>query len=81
MNKRQIKIKRERIAEFLCCLPAVLLILVLTYYPLAELVRISFTDWNMLTLDYNYVGLKNWQWFFENAANNRFLDSMWITIR
>lgn len=75
------KLKKRKWVEFLCCVPAVLLIIVLTYYPLAELVRISFTDWNMLKKDYQYVGLKNWEWFFHEASGNRFFASMWITIK
>lgn len=74
------KIKRSALEEFLCVLPAVLLVVVTTYYPLAELIRISFTDWNLLRKDYNYVGLKNWQWFFENAAGNNFYRDMGTTL-
>lgn len=74
------KIKRSSIEEFLCVLPAVLLVCVTTYYPLADLVRISFTDWNLLRKDYNYVGLKNWQWFVENAGGNNFYRDMAITL-
>ncbi|MBQ7679237.1 MAG: sugar ABC transporter permease [Butyrivibrio sp.] len=73
--------RSERFAQFLCVLPAVALILVLNYYAIFELIRISFTDWNMLKLDVHYVGLKNWKWLFNAAAQNRFLDSFWITIR
>ncbi len=73
--------KRSSIEEFLCVLPAVLLVMVTTYYPLADLVRVSFTDWNLLRKDYSYVGLKNWQWFLENAAGNNFYRDMGTTLK
>lgn len=79
MKKRK-KVKRSTIEEFLCVIPAVFLVLVTTYYPLAELIRISFTNWNLLRLDYDYVGLTNWKWFFENAAGNHFYRDMWTTL-
>ncbi|MCI8887736.1 MAG: sugar ABC transporter permease [Hungatella sp.] len=75
------KIKRSNVEEFLCVLPAVLLVMVTTYYPLADLVRISFTDWNLLRKDYHYVGLKNWQWFLENATGNNFYRDMGTTLK
>ena len=73
--------KRSSVEEFLCVLPAVLLVIVTTYYPLADLVRVSFTDWNLLRKDYSYVGLKNWQWFLENAAGNNFYRDMGTTLK
>lgn len=75
------KIRRSSVEEFLCVVPAVLLVILTTYYPLAELIRISFTDWNLLRKDYNYVGLKNWEWFFENAAGNNFYRDMGTTLK
>ncbi len=69
----------RKLKEFLCCAPALVLIVILNYYPLAELFRYSFTDWNMLRTDYQYVGLTNWEWFFQNAAGNRFFQSLGIT--
>ena len=79
MKKKRIT--RSTIEEFLCVIPAVVLILVTTYYPLADLVRISFTNWNLLKRDYDYVGLTNWKWFFQNAAGNHFYADMATTLK
>ncbi len=69
------------VEEFLCVVPAIILIIVTVYYPLADLVRISFTDWNLLRQDYNYVGWTNWDWFIHNASGNHFFESLWITLK
>lgn len=75
------RFKRSQLEEFLCVVPAVALLILLTYYPLAELVRISFTDWNMLRKDYSYVGFTNWKWFIENAHGNSFFSDMLTTLK
>lgn len=81
MTKRHIRIRNmQHLKEFLCVVPATLLIIILNYYPLVELIRISFTDWNMLKKDYSYVGFKNWIWLFQTANDNRFLQSFRITM-
>lgn len=80
-TKKRRKIRRTTIEEFLCVIPAVVMLLVTTYYPLADLVRISFTDWNLLKRKYNYVGWKNWDWFFHNAVGNNFYRDMATTLK
>ena len=78
--KKRKKYKRENFWEFLCTVPAVLLILLLNHYPLVELVRYSFTNWNMLKTDYKYVGWKNWEWLVTTLKTNHVLDSFKVTI-
>lgn len=75
------KIRKSAVEEFLCVVPAVALVILTIYYPLADLVRISFTDWNLLSKKYNYVGLKNWDWFIHNASGNYFFADMWTTLK
>lgn len=72
--------KKERWAEFACTLPAIFLLIVTIYYPLADLVRVSFTNWNLLSTKFKYVGLKNWKWFFTSSAGNDFVKDMGTTI-
>ncbi len=67
--------------EFLCVVPALLVIIVLNHYPLVELIRYSFTDWNLLKLDYDYVGWKNWQWFFTTLDTNGIINSFVVTLK
>ncbi len=79
-KKRRGKYRRENFFEFLCVVPAVFLIVLLNHYPLLELVRYSFTDWNMLKKTYSYVGLKNWKWFFTTLDTNHVLNSFKVTV-
>ncbi len=64
----------------LTIVPALALVILLNHYPLAELIRYSFTDWNMLRKTYNYVGLNNWQWFFSTLDTNHALNSLKVTL-
>ena len=75
------KFQWEIFKEFLCVLPALALILLLAYYPIAELLRISFTDWNLIKPKYNYVGFKNWLWIFQTLSRNHVLSSFIVTLK
>ena len=55
---------RSKFVDFLFVLPALALLAVFTYYPVAKLVQISLTDWNLLNPTWEFVGLKNWKWLF-----------------
>ena len=60
-------------SDMACALPAVLLLAVLTYYPLCKLVQISFTNWNLLKPTWDYVGWKNWNWLFTSTVGKRYM--------
>lgn len=60
-------------------MPAVFLVVLLNHYPLVELIRYSFTDWNMLKKSYSYVGVKNWVWFFSTLKTNHVWNSFKVT--
>lgn len=80
MSKKALNSRRlERGKDFLCTLPALLLILVFTYYPILRLVHISFTNWNLLNDSYKYVGLKNWKWLFTGSGTKYLLNSLKVT--
>lgn len=66
--------------DFFCVLPALILLAVFTYYPIVELVRISFTNWNLLKDDYKYVGFRNWKWLFTGTGADEFGNSLKVTI-
>ena len=51
---------KSAIYDFICVVPALILIGVFTYYPICKLFQISFTDWNLLNDTWQYVGMKNW---------------------
>ena len=61
-------------------IPALLLIAIFTYYPILEVVRISFTDWNLINDSYEYVGLKNWKWLFVGSGTKYLLNSLKVTL-
>ena len=66
--------------DFACVLPVLIFLAVFTYYPIAELFRISFTDWNMLNDTWHYVGFKNWKWLFGGSGTKYLWNSLKVTI-
>lgn len=83
MKKNEVMIGGKKVllrehhswTDMACALPAVLLLALLTYYPLCKLVQISFTDWNLLRLESNYVGMKNWEWLFTSKVGLKYLTN------
>ncbi|MCX7027507.1 MAG: sugar ABC transporter permease [Spirochaetes bacterium] len=71
--------RREKIKDFLCVAPALGFFLVFVYYPIVDLFRIGFTNWNLIKDSYKYVGLKNWKWLFAGSGFNTWLSSLRIT--
>ncbi len=69
----------ERYKDFLCIQPAVIVIILFVYYPVLDLVRISFTNWNLLKEEYSYVGLKNYKWLFDGSGFKYFSNSIKVT--
>ena len=76
MNPR----KKSAIKDFLCVVPALVLIALFTYYPIVELIKISFTDWNLLNDTWNYVGFKNWKWLFNGSGTKYLWNSLKVTL-
>ncbi|MEG2086708.1 MAG: sugar ABC transporter permease [Angelakisella sp.] len=80
VRKRPSKLRTiERGKDLFCVLPAVAFLLIFTYYPLVDLFRISFTNWNLIKDKYDYVGMKNWKWLFRGSGWNEFTHSMSVT--
>ncbi len=65
--------------DFLCVFPVVAYFLVITYYPIADLLNTSFTDWNLLRKEYEYVGLENWKWLVGGKGGYQFLQTLSVT--
>ncbi len=70
---------RERAKDFLCVAPALAFFLAFVYYPVVELFRIGFTNWNLIKDKYDYVGFKNWKWLFQGSGYEKLLASLRIT--
>ena len=62
--------------------PAIFFFMLFVYYPVLDLVRISFTDMRMLVTDPQvFIGLKNYEWLFLKSGSERFTESLMITFR
>ncbi len=70
---------RSKFVDFLFVLPALALLALFTYYPVAKLVQISLTDWNLLNSEWNFVGLKNWRWLFVGSGAKYLWNSLKVT--
>lgn len=71
----------ERYKDFACVLPALVCLALFVYYPLLDLVRISFTNWNLLKEEYSFVGIKNYKWLFAGSGWKYLSNTLWVTIR
>lgn len=70
---------KSKLIDFMFVLPALILLGIFTYYPVAKLVQISFTDWNLLKPEWNLVGLKNWKWLFVGSGAKYLWNSLKVT--
>ena len=68
------------VKDFVCVLPALIFLAVFTYYPICKLIQISFTDWNLVSDTWNYVGFKNWVWLFNGSGTKHLLNSLRVTV-
>lgn len=72
----------EQMKDLLCVEPALFFFLLFVYYPIVEMLRISFTDMRMLTTaPQEFVGWKNYEWLFLKSGWDRFSESLFVTIR
>ena len=71
----------ERYKDFVCVMPALACLALFVYYPLLDLVRISFTNWNLLKDSYAFVGFKNYKWLFDGSGLKYLSNSLSITLR
>lgn len=59
---------------------AIILIVLLTYLPLFQLLYYSFTNWNLLSSEYNFVGLQNYEWIFTGVGSKYLWNALFVTI-
>lgn len=59
---------------------AIILIVLLTYLPLFQLLYYSFTNWNLLSSEYNFVGLQNYEWLFTGVGSKYLWNALYVTI-
>ncbi len=74
--KTKIKLKKAgSVALFV--LPALIPLIVFWIYPILKSVYISFTNWDYMTPDYDFVFFKNYIKLFKDT---RFYDALWNTL-
>lgn len=73
--------KFERYRDFLCVLPAIVALAIFTYYPLLDLFRISFTNWNLMKEEYKFVGWKNYKWLFAGSGWKYMKNALLVTVK
>ena len=70
----------ERMKDLFFVEPALLLFLMFVYYPVIDLIRISFTNMSVLTTGkQEFVGFLNYEWIFNGAGTRYFWESLQIT--
>ena len=81
LNGIMMQIQRlERMKDLFFVEPALLLFLLFVYYPVIDLIRISFTNMAVLTTGkQEFVGFANFDWMFNGAGKSYFWESLRIT--
>ncbi len=75
-----LKQKWEDMKDLFCVEPALIFFLLFVYYPVIDMVRISFTDMSILTTGkQDFVGLANYNWLFNQSGAKYFWESLRIT--
>ena len=70
----------ENMKDLLCVEPALFFFLLFVYYPVIDLIRISFTDMRMLSdATFEFAGFKNYKWLFSGSGAKYFVESLKIT--
>lgn len=70
---------KNNIIDFSFALPAIVLICLFVYYPVAYLFRISLTNWDFMSKNISFIGLKNYIWLLNGRGLPRLLSSLKIT--
>ena len=76
-NKKK-KLTHRNVSMFLFTVPSTVLYCVFFVYPILIGIMYSFTDWNGLTQDYNFVGWKN---YLAVLQNSRFQNAIKFNIK
>jgi raffinose/stachyose/melibiose transport system permease protein len=70
LNRRNCEKKSDRLIEetqyFILTIPAIILFAVFVLYPVLGGIYFSFTDWDGVNMNYNFIGLQNYKTFFND---------------
>ncbi len=76
MNSKSF-MKKEKIYSLLAVIPAIVIFLAFTYYPLISTLKYSFTNWDGFSKEYDFVGFSNFLTIFKEED---VIKSFWNTI-
>ena len=82
MAKQKVKRKYKKRYDkwptlLLFILPALIPLIVFWLYPISRSIWLSFTNWDYMTPNYDFVGLKNYMNLFKDI---RFYEALWNTV-
>ena len=81
MPRRRSLATQEALTGFLLVLPALVVLGMFIYRPLADTFMLAFTDWNMVRTERTYVGLANFQEMAGSATIRRaLLNTGWYVV-
>ena len=70
----------EEMKDLFCVEPVLVFFLLFVYYPVIDLIRISFTNMGILTTnEQEFVGFSNYNWLFNQSGARYFWESLRIT--
>ena len=70
----------EEMKDLFCVEPVLVFFLLFVYYPVIDLIRISFTDMKILTTnEQEFIGFANYNWLFFQSGSRYFLESLTVT--
>ena len=78
MKIKSKKNAKDNLQVIIFVLPFLTVFTVFFLYPFLKGIVLSFTDWNGISRQYNFVFLKNYISLFKN--DQRFIHSLWITL-
>ena len=78
MSRKSLK---EHLSNIVMLLPVLFFFIVIVYYPLLASIQWSFTDWNMSSAVFSFVGLRNFrQLFYDELILAGFKNTMLFTL-
>ena len=75
--KSKLKINKDSLIALIFILPALVPLLVFWVWPMIDSLYISFTDWDFMSPEFNYVGFKN---YFNLFTDKNFYQVLFNTL-
>ena len=80
-QKSRLQLKRACFI-FLMVLPAIIIPIIFTYYPMIRGSMMAFQSYNLMNIkNIKWVGFDNFKKLFEHSTSNTFYSTMWNTVK